>query len=155
MNIKDFFWDPKSTPTFWVNQASRLLMWHFEQRLRPFDFGMAYMPVLVALEQNGVLLQKQLAELAHVEQPTMAALLTRMERDGLVERRTHPTDKRASHISLSTKARKRLPVVKEKMIEVAEQATAGFSNDERAMFIALLQRVVNNLDQDGYAKKQV
>jgi DNA-binding MarR family transcriptional regulator len=140
-------WDPASTPTFWINHASRLLMRRFEQRLRPLDFGMAYLPVVIALEENGPLLQKHLAEQAHVEQPTMAALLTRMERDGLISREPHPSDKRASQISLSAKAKTRLPSAKARLGEVAEQATAGFTERERATFIALLRRVVNNLDQ--------
>src|SRR3954467_12220457 len=101
-------WNPESSPTFWINHASRLLMRRFEQRLRPLDFGMAYLPVVVALQENGALLQKQLAQHAHVEQPTMAALLARMERDGLISREPHPSDKRASQISLSAKAKERL-----------------------------------------------
>jgi DNA-binding MarR family transcriptional regulator len=140
-------WDPESTPTFWINHASRLLMRRFEQRLRPLDFGMAYLPVVIALEENGALLQKQLAEHAHVEQPTMAALLARMERDGLVLHKPHPSDKRASQISLSAKAKARLPSAKKRLGEVAQQATAGLSERERATLIALLRRVVNNLDQ--------
>lgn len=145
---KEIIFDPESAPTFWVNQASRLLTWHFERRLRPFDAGMAYLPVLFGLEQSesGALLQKQLAELAYVEQPTMAALLVRMERDGLIEREAHPTDKRASHISLSAKAKQRLPMVKEQILTVADQAMAGFTDAERTTLIGLLQRVVKNLN---------
>lgn len=139
-------WDPASTPTFWINHASRLLMRYFEQRLRPLDFGMAYLPVVIALDEDGAMLQRQLAEKAHVEQPTMAALLTRMERDDLIAREPHPGDKRASLITLSTKARKSLPAAKEQLAEVVEQATAGFSDAERATLIALLRRVVSNLE---------
>ena len=147
MKIKnDSHWAPESTPTFWINHASRLLMRHFEQRLRPLDFGMAYLPVIIALEENEELLQKHLAEYAHVEQPTMAALLMRMERDGLISRKPHPGDKRSSHIVLSAKAKKCLPLAKEQLGEVVEQATSGFNESERATFIALLRRVVNNLD---------
>lgn len=145
---KDNLFDPESAPTFWVNQVSRLLTRHFEQRLRPFDAGMAYLPVLFGLDQseNGTLLQKQLVELAYVEQPTMAALLTRMERDGLIEREAHPTDKRASHICLSEKAKQRLPSVKEEIVAVAEQAMTGFTDEERSALICLLQRVAKNLN---------
>ncbi|MBZ4336044.1 MarR family winged helix-turn-helix transcriptional regulator [Corallococcus sp. AS-1-12] len=139
-------WDPETVPTFWINHASRLLMRHFEQRLRPLEFGMAYLPVVLALEEHGPLLQKQLAEYAHVEQPTMAALLTRMERDGLIQRHPHPDDRRASRISLSPKARERLPEAKARLEEVADQATSGFSEKERAAFMALLRRVVANLE---------
>jgi MarR family transcriptional regulator for hemolysin len=140
-------WNLESAPTFWINHASRLLMRRFEQRLRPLEFGMAYLPVVVALEENGALLQKHLAQHAHVEQPTMAALLGRMERDGLISREPHPSDRRASQISLSAKAKARLPSAKERLGEVAEQATSGFSERERAALIGLLRRVVNNLDQ--------
>jgi MarR family transcriptional regulator, transcriptional regulator for hemolysin len=148
MNIKRKpRWAPESTVTFWINHASRLLMRHFEQRLRPLDFGMAYLPVVIALDENGALLQKHLAELAHVEQPTMAALLARMERDGLIAREPHPNDKRASQISLSKKAKDRLPSAKDRLGEVVEQATSGFDEAERAIMIALLRRVVENLDQ--------
>ena len=140
-------WDLETAPTFWINHASRLLMRRFEQRLRPLDFGMAYLPVVIALEENGALLQKHLAEHAHVEQPTMAALLARMERDGLIAREPHPSDKRARQLSLSAKARARLPSAKARLGKVAAQATAGFSERERATLIALLRRVVNNLDQ--------
>lgn len=146
MQRKTVRWDPGSTPTFWINHASRLLMRHFEQRLRPLDFGMAYLPVVIALEENGPLLQKQLAEVAHVEQPTMAALLTRMERDGLISREAHPGDKRASNIKLSPKAKARVSSAKERLAEVADRAMAGFTASERATLIALLQRVVHNLE---------
>jgi MarR family transcriptional regulator for hemolysin len=139
-------WKPESAPTFWVNHASRLIVRHFEQRLRPLGFGMAYLPVLVPLQEEGELTQKELAERTRVEQPTMAALLGRMDRDGLLLRKPHPTDKRSSRISLSAKAKARLPAAMEQMAAVAERATAGLSQRERATLILLLRRVVDNLD---------
>lgn len=146
MKVKrDPTWDPAAAPSYWINQASRVLMRRFEQRLRPLDFGMAYLPVALALEEEGALLQKDLAERAHVEQPTMAALLARMERDGLVAREPHPTDKRASQIRLTTKAKSRLPLAKEVLWNVAETVTIGFSEKERETFLKLLRRAVQNL----------
>src|SRR5690349_1750469 len=103
MKVERPAWNPAASPTFWINHASRMLMREFEQRLRPLDFGMAYLPVAVALEGGAALPQKDLAERARVEQPTMAALLTRMARDGLISRAPHPTDKRAALISLTPK----------------------------------------------------
>lgn len=141
-------WDPSAIPTFWINHASRLLMRQFEQRLRPLGFGLAYLPTLMALKENGALLQKHLAEHARVEQPTMASLLARMERDGMIARDPHPDDKRASQISLSAKARRSLPTAIRQLTEIADQATAGFSEAERATLLALLRRVVKNLDPE-------
>ena len=140
-------WSPESSPTFWVNHASRLIVRHFEQRLRPLEFGWAYLPVVVALKEGGRLTQKELSEHAKVEQPTMAALLARMERDGLIARESHATDKRSSWISLSAKAKARLPRAMKQLAEVVELATSGLSGGERATLIEILRRIVNNLDR--------
>lgn len=139
--------DPEAYPSFWINQASRLLMRQFEERLRPLGFGMAYLPVLMALEERGPLLQKDLAEEARVEQPTMAALLARMDRDGLVARIPHPSDKRASLVSLTPKAKKAMPKATEQLQTVAERVTLGFSSADRAAFLAYLRRAVANLEE--------
>jgi MarR family transcriptional regulator for hemolysin len=138
-------WAPGSLTTFWINQASRLLIRTFEQRLRPLNFGMAYLPVAIALEEKGDMQQKQLAEYASVEQPTMAALLARMERDGWIVRNPHPLDKRSSYISLTAQARVMLPQVKDNLFDVVKQATHGMSEEECAELISLLQRLMNNL----------
>jgi len=142
-------WDPKAQPSFWINHASRLLMRHFERELRPLDFGMAYLPVVTALDEQGPLLQKDLAVHAHVEQPTMAALIGRMERDGLVVREPHPTDKRATYLSLSRKAKSRLPRAKDALVAIADRAMDGFSATERAQLLGYLERVVKNLEVDS------
>ena len=111
---------------------------------------MAYLPVVGALKEGGALQQKDLAVRARVEQPTMAALLSRMERDGLLKREPHPTDNRGSLVSLTAKAKGRLPAARERLAEAADEAMAGFSARERATLIALLGRVVCNLDPEAW-----
>lgn len=148
MHVKSASWRPELSPTFWINHASRLIMRHFERSLRPMGFGMAYLPVVMSLEEHGPLLQKDLAERAHVEQPTMAALVTRMERDGLLSRKPHPDDKRATLLSLTPKGKARLPGARDVLLEGAERALRGLSKRDRETLIALLQRVAANLSQD-------
>src|SRR3954469_334349 len=97
-------WNPETSPSVWINHASRLLMRLFEQRLRPLNFSMTYMLVVMALKEGGALLQKDLAERARAEHPRVAGLLARMERAGLTTREPHPTDKRASRITLTRKS---------------------------------------------------
>lgn len=147
MNVKaPLTWDPEASPTFWINHASRLIVRHFEERLRPLEFGWAYLPVVVALKENTRLTQKELAKRSGVEQPTMAALLTRMERDGIIVREANPTDKRSSWISLSTKAKARLPQAMQQLAEVVGLAMSGLSQAECTTLMATLRRVVTNLD---------
>lgn len=137
---------PDTRVGFWLNLASRSLVRAFDARLRPFGFAMSHLPVLRALAEGGALSQKELARAARVEQPTMAEMLARMERDGLVQRETNPDDKRGSLTSLTRSARGCLPEATEALIEGEREATAGLSDDERALFLDLLQRVVKNLD---------
>jgi MarR family transcriptional regulator, transcriptional regulator for hemolysin len=65
----------------------------------------------------------------------------------MIERAPHPTDRRASLISLTKQGRARLPEAQKLLQKGADQAVAGFSGTERATFIALLKRVVTNLDE--------
>ncbi|MFY2563246.1 MarR family winged helix-turn-helix transcriptional regulator [Corallococcus terminator] len=142
-------WNPESTSAYWINRASRLLMRVHEARLRPLGFGMSQLPVLVALEDGGTLPQKTLAELAHVEQPTMAEMLARMERDGVIQREPNPEDKRGSLTSLTSQSRARLPEAKAALMLGEDEATAGFTQKEKALLRELLQRVVQNLETEG------
>ncbi|MGD0132875.1 MAG: MarR family transcriptional regulator [Bryobacteraceae bacterium] len=140
-------WTPQSAPTFWINHASRLIMRRFEERLRPHGFGMAYLPVVFALEESGPLLQKDLLRRVEIEQPTMTALLARMERDGIVRRTANSSDGRAQLISLTAKARSRLARVQAAMLGVVEEAMAGVSPGARAALMDALRSVVENLSQ--------
>ncbi len=139
-------WDPGSSASFWINRASRLLLRLQEGHLRPLGFGMSQMPVLHALQDGGALSQKELARWARVEQPTMAEMLARMERDGVVQREPNPKDRRGSLFSLTRRARLRLPKAKAALIQGEQEVMAGFSATEKELLLTLLQRVVSNLE---------
>jgi DNA-binding MarR family transcriptional regulator len=140
-------WDPEASASFWINRASRLLLRHFDARLRPFGFAMSYLPALRALAGGGPLSQAELAQAARVEQPTMAETLARMVRDGVVERGPNPADKRATLVSLTRRSRARFPRAKAALVEADGEALAGLTDDERATLRQLLQRVVENLER--------
>jgi MarR family transcriptional regulator for hemolysin len=132
--------------SLWINRASRALTRLQDNRIRPLGFGMSQMPVLHALQGGAALTQKELASHAGVEQPSMAQLLGRMERDGVVERVPNPDDGRGSLISLERAARARLPEAKELLIDTERDALAGFSAKEKELLLGFLQRVVHNVE---------
>lgn len=138
--------EPEELVGFWINLVSRTIVRVLDERLRPLGFAMSHLPVLRALAQGGPLSQKELARIARVEQQTMAELLTRMERAGLVEREQNPEDKRGSLTSLSRSAKTRFPKAAQALQEGERQAMAGFSDDEKALFMQFLRRVMKNLD---------
>jgi MarR family transcriptional regulator, transcriptional regulator for hemolysin len=138
--------EPEVLVGFWINLASRSLARHLDGRLRPFGFAMSHLPVVRVLGEGGALPQKELARVARVEQPTMAEMLARMERDGLVQREPNPDDKRGSLTSLTRAARTRFPKAAEALLAGEREAMAGFNEHEKALFVEFLQRVVKNVD---------
>ena len=72
-----------------------------EARLKPLGFGVGHLPVLVALQDGRASTQRDLARFAKIEQPPMAQMLARMERDGLIRRAPDPADGRSSRITLT------------------------------------------------------
>jgi MarR family transcriptional regulator for hemolysin len=141
-------WDLAAVPTFWINQASRLLLRRFDEQLRPIGLSMAYLHVAVTLQEHGPLQQKDLLRFVHVEQPTMAALLNRMERDSLVSRKPDPKDSRAQLVGLTARARSALVDAKNMMNQVVEEALAGVTESDRQRLIGTLRLVIRNLSAD-------
>lgn len=138
-------WEPESTASYWINAASRSLLRAFDARLRPLGFAMSYLPVLRALLRAEAVTQKELARIARVEQPTMAEMLARMARDGVVTRQPNPEDGRGVLISLSPRARTRLANAKASLVAGEKEAMAGLSEEEQDLLRSLLERVVKNL----------
>jgi DNA-binding MarR family transcriptional regulator len=118
-----------------------------DSRLRPLGFATAQMPVLTALKDGDKWSQGDLARRARVEQPTMAQLLSRMERDGLVRREPDPADRRSSLISLTEEARQRLPAGRDILVQGNKDMMRGLSAAEVATLLTLLERVMANVER--------
>lgn len=133
---------------YMTNWAARLFARAIDRRLKPVGLSCAHMPVMFALGDGRELSQKALAEAAAIEQPTMAATLSRMERDGLVVRRPDPRDRRAMLFSLTPQARAKAQAVFAAAVEVNAQALSGLMPEERTAFLGMLARVVAALDDE-------
>ncbi len=142
----DFNPDDVNNPMPLIGHINRTYARIVDQPLRQLGFAMGQLPVLVTLKRNGTCTQAELARVAQVEQPSMAQLLNRMERDALVQRLPDPADGRSKLISLTSAASQRMPQGKAVMDQACEQALAGFSPLEQDQLHALLLRVSSNLD---------
>ena len=128
-----------------TNLAARWFGRIVEDDLRPIGVWSGYLPVFFALAECGALNQKALAQDAEIEQPTMAATLARMERDGLIGRRPDPKDKRSALISLTPAALRKLPAVEAAVAAVNARALASLSPAERKQLLAALAKIVEAL----------
>jgi MarR family transcriptional regulator for hemolysin len=138
--------DVSSNPIRLIGHINRSFARVVDQPMKKLGFAMSQLPVLVNLKRNGPSSQVELAKVAQVEQPSMAQLLTRMERDGLVQRVPDPNDGRSKLISLTKLASQRMPKGKEVMEAASRKALAGFTPNEREQLQALLLRISANLE---------
>jgi MarR family transcriptional regulator for hemolysin len=147
--------DVLSTPGHLISLAARGFARLSEARLRPLGFGVGQLPVLVALQNGEASTQRDLARFARVEQPPMAQMLARMERDGLIERTRDPADGRSSRIVLTKAAREGMPEAIATLFQGNREALTGFTDAEAEQLVDLLTRLIDNLDQVASAESSL
>ncbi len=140
-------WDVLSTPGHLISLAARGFSRLSEARLKPLGFGVGYIPALIALKNGQAKSQRDLARVVRIEQPSMAQMMARMERDGLIRRTPDPADGRSSRIALTNTALAHLPDACTALFQGNRDALDGFSDEEAAQLVALLDRLIANLDR--------
>lgn len=88
-----------------MRESSRLYTQLFGRRFRELKLTSEEARTLAHMSASETLLQRQLADLMHVQPITLSRLVDRLEGRGLVERRPSPTDRRANEIHLTAKGR--------------------------------------------------
>lgn len=136
------------------NWAARLFTRAIERRLAPAGIATAYLPVLFALGDGTAMTQKALAQHAAVEQPTMAATLKRMERDGLVQRRPDPADRRSALVALTPLASGQLDRVQTLVEQNNAMAMANLQPAEQQALLTHLLQVIAALEADEAAAQK-
>jgi DNA-binding MarR family transcriptional regulator len=130
---------------FLLKDVSRRYVERFERRAREIPLTLAQCKVLVRLEKNEGVSQARLSELAEVEPMTMVRILDRMEREGWIERRRHPTDRRARCLYLRERARPLLDEIWRLADATRAEAFAGIDKAHREGLIDLLETIHTNM----------
>jgi DNA-binding MarR family transcriptional regulator len=85
--------------------------------------------------------QRELAEAIEVTPITLGRQIDHLEEAGLIERRAHPQDRRATCLYLTARSRPRLDKVREISVEISALAMQKLSAAERTELLRLLQLV--------------
>ena len=116
----------------------------FESFFRDFDardITPGQIGILVSVGRNPGVRQGVLAEALRIKRSNMAKIVRLLERDGMIERRVPPNDRRAVELRLTRKGR---VLVDRSIPEIAvsdRAATAVLSEGERATLLRLLARL--------------
>jgi DNA-binding MarR family transcriptional regulator len=105
-------------------------------------------PALLALFERDGRTQRELCEVADVDQSTMAKTLARMRRDGLVREEPDPCDGRRTRYHLTPHVRALEPEQAAAGHDVIAQATRGIPAARLAAFNQTLADMASNLTAD-------
>lgn len=140
-----------SSAGYLANHLARLFATGLQRRIKPLGLAPGQFPTLLALWAREGQTQKDLVLALDIEQATLANTLSRMERDGLIERRASKEDGRVQEIFLTDKTR----ALKGEAIAAAMAqngvALEGFSKDETAQFLDFMRRAISSMQQDSTA----
>jgi len=129
-----------------TNWAARLFVRALERRLAGDTAGR--MPIFFALQGGAAMTQTNLAQHADVEQPTMANVLKRMERDGLIARTPDPSDRRSALVRLTEAGERRAAAALQAAVAVNAVALGALTEAERPVFLDMLGRVIARMGKD-------
>ena len=100
------------------------------------------------LEHDGCM-QKEIAHACSVEAASVTSLLNKMERDGLVQRKIPQDNRRVSQVWLTEAGRQKAQMVRDTFTRLEERLFKGFTSRERQSLLDMLQRIQENLKEDG------
>jgi len=146
-------WKPRAMPTLLINRIARVLAKQVDEELKVLGITASQLPVMAALKNGEALSQKELANIACVEQPSMAQLLSRMERDGLIKREASSVDRRSSVISLTEPARTLLEPGRTILRSLDEEVCSVLSRDEREMLVKLLWKMAGGGEDEAFVEE--
>jgi MarR family transcriptional regulator, organic hydroperoxide resistance regulator len=89
--------------------------------------------------------QAELAESLGVSRPTVTVMLQKLEKQGVVERRTDPDDQRYTRIYLTDEGRARYRVMHTVLGELAEKMIEPMTAADRAELVRLLGILSDNI----------
>lgn len=133
-------------PGYLANHAARVFNREVDARLRAHGLSLASIGPLLLLNWKGPMLQRDMVRASAVKQPAMVALLDKLESLHLIERETLASDKRAASVRLTDAGRDAAAIGRTVLLDVNAAGVAGFSDAEAATLVALLTRLVANLE---------
>ncbi|MFJ6851909.1 MarR family winged helix-turn-helix transcriptional regulator [Streptomyces sp. NPDC091271] len=109
-------------------------------RTRAVPLGLTAAQATALREMTGPMTMRELAERMSCEPSNATFVADKLEKQGLVERRAHPTDRRAKHLVLTPEG----GALRERLLEslVEDSPLAGLSAEQQRALQGLLEQAV-------------
>ena len=136
-----------STFAFLIHDLARMQRENLRATAPELGLTLAQGRVLVHLARNEGISQVALSAILDIQPITLLRQIDRLEKAGLLERRAHPSDRRAQQLFLTPRAQPLLQRIHAMADDAQDTVMAGLSKPERAQLIASLVRIKANLAQ--------
>ncbi len=103
--------------------------------LRPVDFS-----TLSLIKHNPGITARQLCHSLGIQPPNMVGMVNGFEQRGLIERRPHPSDRRAQGLHLTVEGRKLMQAAEQTATALEDEVAHRLSGEEKQTLLALLQK---------------
>lgn len=130
---------------FLLADVSRLLRRDFDNRVRPLGVSQAQWRAIAHIAREEGINQTTLADRLEVKPITIARLLDRMAAAGWVERRADASDRRASRLFLTGRAKPLLDRLEEHAAAARAALMRGITRTESEALVRTLERMKRNL----------
>ncbi len=132
---------------FLVHDVSRLVKRRFEHAARQIGLPITrrQAAVLLYIARKEGVSQAEVATWLDLEPIALVRMLDKLNEEGMVERRAHPTDRRVRTLWLKPAARAVVERILEINMAIREEAFAGLAAGTRDALIAALAAVKDNL----------
>ncbi|MGW7073011.1 MarR family winged helix-turn-helix transcriptional regulator [Streptomyces sp. NPDC054855] len=109
-------------------------------RERAVTLGLTAAQATALREMTGPMTMRELAERMSCEPSNATFVIDKLEKRGLVERRAHPTDRRAKHLVLTSAG----SASRERLLELLAQDSplAGLSSEQQRALQSLLEQAI-------------
>jgi len=138
---------------FLLHDVARLLRVDADKRARLHGMTRAQWAILIWLQRQPGLSQKELSEFLEVEPITVARLIDRLETRGMVERRPDPLDRRIWRLHLLPPACDVLGEIDEQRADMTRMVSAGIDENSIEIMTEALMRMKATLTQEAHASR--
>ena len=137
---------------FVLNRTALASKNRFNQMIKAYGISPEQWSVLFrVVEQDGIS-QKALADSTYKDQGNLTRMLDKLIEKGYIRREADADDRRAVKLFATEKSVALSEAVAPLSGRHNENMTAGFSQEEKATLMALLDRVYHNLQKDEHEK---
>lgn len=114
--------------------------------LRPHDLTVSHFDVLMCLRNGEGISQQEVSRRLLMTKGNICVIVQKLEGQGLIERRSDPTDQRVYRLYLSDDGRRVLARIHPEHRALMATLLGGFTPDDEATLYSLLNRLAQSFD---------